>query len=156
MIKSAYIEWHEARMRDLEVAAKLSLERARHGDWLCLAEYIYAGCKTNIEIDNFIVDVLTQKIKRPQNRVARPINDFKSVVYNFGVESAMKTEKNKDAAITTVAEKFGVSRRTIQRAIEPGRVKTAMQTQARLYDRPAAGTPRYLISDAARTAHCLP
>ena len=30
MIKSAYIEWHEARMRDLEVAAKLSLERARH------------------------------------------------------------------------------------------------------------------------------
>jgi len=161
MTKSAYIKWQEARLRERDVRAKVSLERAKHGDWLCLADYIYGGAKPNIEIeieiDNFIVDVLTQKIKRPQNRVAQPLNDFNSVVYNSAVTQAMKTEKNKDAAITSVAEKYGVSRRTIQRAIEPERVKMAMRTMYQeQHDRPPAGTPRYLISGAALAAHILP
>src|SRR5262249_10364791 len=160
MTKSAYIKWQEGRMREKDVLAQLSLERARHGDWLCLADYIYGGVRpsieTSIEIDNFIRDVLTQKIKRPQNRVAQPLNDFNSVVYDGAVTQAMKTEKNKDAAITKVAKKYGVSRRTIQRAIEPERVKMAMRTMASQHDRPPAGTPRYLISVAALAAHILP
>ena len=108
------------------------------------------------EINSFIVDVLDQRIKRPPNRVARPANDIQSAVFNMEVTEATKTEKNRDAAVAKVAEEHGVSTRTVWRAISRERVEAAMRTMIRLHGRPPAGTPRYLISDAALAVHTLP
>ena len=158
--KSAYIEWQEARMRERDDRARVTLERAKQGDWWCLADHLTCGEKANIEttieINNFIVDVLDQRIKRPPNRVARPANDFQSAVFNMEVTEATKTEKNRDAAVAKVAEEHGVSTRTVWRAISRERVEAAMRTMIRLHGRPPAGTPRYLISDAALAVHTLP
>ena len=153
--------WHaEERQR----YADFALDRAREGDWPCLADHITTGGAINADIRAFLAAVLRQEVKRPNNRppTARRLNasiERIRLVY----DAMLLRGVGREAAIDEAAEKAGVHRRTIQRELEEHEdtFKSELVDWARSrefwrdFSRAGLNLVRYEIDDTALSPHLV-
>jgi DNA-binding transcriptional ArsR family regulator len=148
--------------------AKWALQDARKGDWGCLARHIEAGGLISAETKSFLVAVLRRKIRRPNNRP--PVSRTREeLAKRAALVWEMEPKVGKEAAIDEAAQRLGVDRRTIQRAIrelrDQGWTKEDECKRDRVYkwlcqlgERFERGEkfPRYEIDPAALSQHFMP
>jgi hypothetical protein len=65
MMKSAYIEYQEALMRERDDRARVCLKRAKQGDWWCLADHLGCGEKA-MRLTALSLTCLTKGLSGPQ------------------------------------------------------------------------------------------
>ncbi len=101
-----------------EITVELEPEEVvRHGmrgHWRALAWYLRRGYPISDELRLYLADVLDGKVKRPNNRIASAATEIRNREMMFHLET-LRAEGVKNAE-DTVAETFGVDRRTVQRA----------------------------------------
>ena len=92
----------------------------RYGDWSFLAEYLKLGFEiTDDEMRKFVIAVLEQEIKKPNNRAASFKTRMREMDVGLFVSEQVKHGKKKERAIEDAEEKFDLSRRHIQRGDVP-------------------------------------
>jgi hypothetical protein len=110
-----------SRVVRLRPLSEIVFAWAKKGDWSILADYIEGGGWIGHEIRRFLISVLRQEIRKPNNRAQA----FKTV---FGVNGIVERVRfflsleqrgvGRERAIDETAEKFNTNRRTIQRNLE--------------------------------------
>jgi hypothetical protein len=126
--------------------AELALGGARAGDWRFLADHLEGRGLVSAEIRAFLVAVLRQEVRRPNNRVQTSEKNWEQLER---AELVWETEQKigREAAIDEAATGLGVNRRTIQRALKefeceqelPHQQREAVEQIGRVTDRMERG-----------------
>ena len=96
---------------------KCALLAARDGDWEPLARYLEAGEPVTPDVRKFLIEVLRDIRKRPNNRAPSAstlTREYKIAEFVMKLEDAGKGR----GAIAEAENKFNCSRSTVQRAVK--------------------------------------
>jgi len=136
-------------------AAETAARWVRRGNW---KNYVASGRITS-EIRKFLAAALRREVKKPNNRAApfagaaATEGALKSVLFVLSLEQ----ELGRHGATSAAAERFHVSRRSIQRALAKAEAAAKLLIELRdLQVETRRVAPRYVVSPAALTPHFMP
>jgi hypothetical protein len=139
-------------------AAETVARWVRWRDWKRLTDYVASGGRIAGEIRKLLAAVLRREVRKPNNRAA-------SFAGSAGAEGALKSvlfvlsleqELGRHGATSAAAEKFNVSRRSIQRALAKAEAAAKLLIQLRDLQLKSRCVPRYAVSPTALTPHFMP
>jgi hypothetical protein len=139
-------------------AAETAARWVRRGNWKRITDYVASGRITS-EIRKFLAAALRREVKKPNNRAApfagaaATEGALKSVLFVLSLEQ----ELGRHGATSAAAERFHVSRRSIQRALAKAEAAAKLLIELRdLQVETRRAAPRYVVSPAALTPHFIP
>jgi hypothetical protein len=132
---------------------------ARRGNWNRLAEYVARGGRIAGEIRKFLAAGLRREVRNPNNCAASFAGSagvegvLNRVLFVLSLEQAL----GRHGATSAAAEKFNVSRRSIERALAKAEAAAKLLIELRdLQLETRRCVPRYAVSHTALTPHFMP